>query len=280
MRTVELVPGVRSSVLGFGCAPVMGAVGADTARWAIATALDLGVNHFDIARSYGYGEAEQFLGRLLAGRREEVVIASKFGIRATWRARLLQPFKPLVRALRSARGANGPPAVAPDSSPPQAARRDLFHERVPLTPEVMKRSLESSLKALRREQIDIYFLHEPPERPVLADDLCATAQVLKQQGKIRAWGLATSWSSRRMFADDLNRFDVLQFDASPAAPDYASATAERGGEPNVIFSALRHRGALEPAAVMQRLWSDFPRSVVLVSMFSPAHIRANAAAAD
>ncbi len=268
-------------MLGFGCAPVLGAVGADAARRALATALDLGVTHFDIARSYGYGEAEEFLGRFLGAGRDQVVIASKFGIRATWRARLLRPLKPVVRALRGMRGGNPAAAGSPQPDAPVAGppRRDPFHERVPLTPEVMRRSLETSLRALRRGHLDILFIHEPRERPTLADDLFATAARLKDEGKIRAWGLAFDWSCRDSLAVDFGRFDVLQFDNSPAAAHYGQAVGERGGAPNVIFSPLRRRSGLAPAEVLRKLWADFPRSVVLCSMFNPAHIRENAAAA-
>jgi aryl-alcohol dehydrogenase-like predicted oxidoreductase len=281
MKTVELAAGVRSSILGFGCAPVLGSVSGATARQALVTALDLGVNHFDIARSYGYGEAEQFLGRFLGSRREQVVIATKFGIRATWRARVLRPLKPLVRALREMRrgnpaGAADTPREVPPAAPP---RRDLFHERVPLTPAVMRSSLEASLRALRRGYVDIFFIHEPGDRPALTDDLCALAGRLKDEGKIRAWGLAFDWSRRDALAGDFGRYDLLQFNASPGAGHYRDALGERGACSNVLFSPLRGGGDIPPRDVLQRLWRDFPNSVVLCSMFNPAHIRANAQAA-
>ena len=57
MKKVELVKGIQSSVLGFGCAPILGSVGAKTATRAIDCAIDCGITHFDLARSYGYGEA-------------------------------------------------------------------------------------------------------------------------------------------------------------------------------------------------------------------------------
>lgn len=280
MQTVELAAGVRSSILGFGCAPVLGAVGAATARRALATALDLGINHFDIARSYGYGEAEEFLGKFLGSRREQVVIATKFGIRATWRARLLRPLKPMVRMLREMRRDNAaaPAGAASASLPQEPGRRDLFHERVPLTPEMMRSSLEASLRALRREHVDLFFIHEPGERPALADDLCALAGQLKDMGKIRAWGMAFDWSRRDALAADFGRFDLLQFNATPAAAHYPDAHAERGGCRNVLFSPLRDGGDIPPREILQRLWRDFPNSVVLCSMFNPGHILANAQA--
>ena len=159
MRKVEIATGVESSILGFGCAPILGAVGGKVATRALGIALDGGITHFDVARSYGYGEAESFLGKFFRGRRDEIVLASKFGIRATWRAGLLRPLKPLARAMgRGSAPATSEPAAVAHPAP---ARRDLFHERIPLTPEEMHKSLEKSLRALRTDYLDLLSIHEP-----------------------------------------------------------------------------------------------------------------------
>lgn len=276
MITVELTDDVRSSVLGFGCAPILGAVGANTAVRALDVAFDCGVNHFDLARSYGYGEAERFLGKWLCGHRDDVVLASKFGIRATWRASLLRPLKPLVRALRPRTGGAPAEAVVSTSTPP---RRDPFHERVPLTGLEMRRSLEASLKALGTDHLDVFFVHEPKDGLPHLDELADTARLLKQEGKIRALGLAFDWADRKPLAAGLGAFDVLQFNASPGAAHYGEAMSKHGSAPNVLFSPLRQRGGMAPQAALRKLWDDFPNSVVLCSMFDPAHIRANASAA-
>jgi aryl-alcohol dehydrogenase-like predicted oxidoreductase len=278
MRKVELVPGVESSVLGFGCAPILGAVGGRTAGQALACALDCGVNHFDIARSYGYGEAEAYLGRFLAGRRDEVVIASKFGIRATWKAGLLRPLKPLVRALRDLRKP-GDARSAPIAATSAAPRADPFHERVPLTAAAMRHSLERSLKALRTDYLDLFFVHEPVGSLSRVDELAAAAESLKTEGKIRGWGLAFDWRNHGELAGDFGRFDVLQFNNSPGAEHYDAVRRELADRPNLFFSPFRASGGMDPGEVLTRLWSDFPRSVVLCSMFTPKHIRANAALA-
>ena len=62
MKQIELSTGISSSVLGFGCAPILGSVDGRTAARAVACALDNGITHFDLARSYGYGAAEGFIG--------------------------------------------------------------------------------------------------------------------------------------------------------------------------------------------------------------------------
>lgn len=277
MKTVEIAKGVRSSILGFGCAPVLGAVGAKTAERALGTALDHGVTHFDVARSYGYGEAEGFLGRFFAGRRDQAVIATKFGIRATWRATLLRPLKPVVRALKARKKYDGPPSPA---APMTAPRNDPFHERVPLEPMFMRKSLEHSLRALRTDHVDVLFVHEPPGAIERLDDLAAAAEALKSAGKIKAWGLAYDSLSHELHAPTFDRFDVLQFDNSPAATHYAATVAERGTMPNVLFSPFRGSPGMAPSGILKSMWTDFPNSVVLCSMFTPEHIRSNADAAN
>ena len=285
MRKVEIAPDVHSTILGFGCAPILGAVGAKTAEQALRCALDEGINHFDVARSYGYGEAEAFLGNFFKGRRDEVVIASKFGIRATWKAGLLRPLKPVVRSLRTLKAlrsggseceeGNQPGQIAKpvENVPP---RKDPFHERIAITPEAMVASLDKSLKALRCEYVDVLMVHEPTGQIERMDELAAKAKDLKQQGKIKAWGLAFDWETADVHAPLFDRYDLLQFNNSPEAEHYGSALEQRREAANIFFSPFRQRQNLSPAEVLQQLWQDFPRSVVLCSMYNPKHIRANA----
>ena len=292
MRKVNIAPGVDSSVLGFGCAPILGAVGAKTAQRALGCALDEGINHFDIARSYGYGEAEAFLGKFFKGRRDEVVIASKFGIRATWKAGLLRPLKPAVRTLRALRSrAGGCESGACDAQADTAAeanesaentppRKDPFHERIAITPEAMVASLDKSLSALRCDYLDVLMVHEPTGAIDRMDDLAAKAEDLKQQGKIKAWGMAFDWDTADVHESVFDRFDVLQFNNSPEAAHYGRALEQRRDAANIFFSPFRQRQDLTPAEVLQKLWQDFPNSVVLCSMFNPKHIAANVKAAE
>jgi aryl-alcohol dehydrogenase-like predicted oxidoreductase len=67
------------SVVGLGCNNFGGRVDADETREIVAAALDHGINFFDTADVYGKTRSEQFLGAALAGRREQVIIATKFG---------------------------------------------------------------------------------------------------------------------------------------------------------------------------------------------------------
>jgi aryl-alcohol dehydrogenase-like predicted oxidoreductase len=281
MRKVELAKGVHSSVLGFGCAPIMGSVDAATGKRALYCALDLGVNHLDLARSYGYGEAEKFVGKLIKGNRNNLVLASKFGIVANWKASLIAPVKPLVRY---AMGKIKKNKTAVDNQNTQAGGVSIansFMERVPLRPDIMKKSLERSLKALGTDYLDCFFIHEPEETLLNIDELINMADALKQAGKIRALGLACTRVQMPSHAAYLNKFDLLQFDNSPGAPGYDKAVADRGLNSNVIFSPMRSGSDdIKPADKLKLLYKDFPNSVVICSMFNPDHIAANARAAD
>lgn len=75
--------GLTTSALGLGCMGLSQAYGPADDGESIATlrrALDLGVSLLDTAMSYGAGHNEQLVGRAIAGRREQVVLATKFGI--------------------------------------------------------------------------------------------------------------------------------------------------------------------------------------------------------
>lgn len=270
MRQVELSPGIISSALGFGCAPILGSVDASKAARAIDVAIDLGVNHFDLARSYGYGEAESFVGRHLQAKRDSIRIATKFGIEANWKASLLRPLKPLVRRLRKPKAARDPGETQVN------VVADRFHDRVPITAEAMKRSLEISLRALRTDYVDYLFVHEPLQSIADWEATSTAARKLKQEGKIRCFGLATPSILDQIHEAYLDEFDLLQFASPVTKLDYTRVVSSRGSRPTIIFSPMRSFADEKPSESLHRLQSDFVRSVILCSMFNPNHIRENA----
>jgi hypothetical protein len=278
MRYLELVPGVRSSVLGFGCAPILGAVDAGTARLAVAVALDAGITHFDLARSYGYGAAEAWVGREIGGRRDELCLVTKFGIRSTALAWWSRPLKPLVRRLGGRRGsAHGPEGAG--GGRPGPAWGDRLHRRVPLTARRMRQSLEESLRALRTDRVEALLLHEPASPGDEFPELIEAAGRLKQEGKIRAWGVAGSYRALSSWPGGVDSFDLVQFSPPGESSQYRAAVRDLAGRPSVLFSPLRRaagRPGVPVAEALGTFWRDFPRSVILCSMFTPHHIRENA----
>jgi aryl-alcohol dehydrogenase-like predicted oxidoreductase len=68
------------TVVGLGCNNFGWRIGADASAEVVNAALESGINFFDTADRYAQGQSEEFLGRALGNRREEVVIATKFGL--------------------------------------------------------------------------------------------------------------------------------------------------------------------------------------------------------
>jgi aryl-alcohol dehydrogenase-like predicted oxidoreductase len=85
METIDIAGGARVSRIAFGGAPMggydYGPVDESELIASVHRALDAGMNVFDVADIYGFGRAEEILGRALAGRRDAAFIATKFGLR-------------------------------------------------------------------------------------------------------------------------------------------------------------------------------------------------------
>src|SRR5947209_6356011 len=109
MRSVELMPaGPKVSVLGMGCAAMMGSASRKDSLAALGAALDAGINFFDTARSYGYGASEALLGEFLAGRRDQTVICTKFGIlpaARSWKQAVMPFARGVLKLFPGLRGA-------------------------------------------------------------------------------------------------------------------------------------------------------------------------------
>ncbi|NEU10249.1 aldo/keto reductase [Flavihumibacter sp. R14] len=270
MRQVELIEGLRSSALGFGCAPILGSVGASAARRALDSAFDHGITHYDLARSYGYGEAEKFVGKVFRQRRDKVVLSTKFGIEANWKAKILSPLKPLARSLKSEF------KTREERVSKSMNIADRFHNRIVLNTAQMLKNVDQSLRALNTDYLDYLFVHEPVTTIINFDELYESAEMLKARGKIRGFGIAFYRTHKYLHQSYLEKLDILQFDNSPGAEGYVQSVSERGKRSNIIFSPLKSGdNTLAPKAKLEKLFADFPESVILCSMFREEHIKQN-----
>lgn len=273
MRKVELVPGIESSVLGFGCAPILGSINKKTAHYALDFALDNGVNHLDLARSYGYGDAEGFVGKTIKGKRENLVLASKFGIEANWKASFMKPLKPIAREVKNFIKKNKNQTLTVTNSKNVA---DRFLDRiVPLRGDLMRKSLEKSLKELNTDYLDYFFIHEPFHSVTYIDEINEMASKLKEEGKIRAFGIAYMQSQEALHQDYLHSFDILQFDKPAELENYKRLVSTKGIERNIIFSPMKGGGNTTPNDKLRMLLNDFHNSIVLCSMFNLEHVKEN-----
>ena len=275
MKKIELVQGIYVSVIGFGCSPIMGTVDSKKGKYAIDMALEYGVNYFDVARSYGYGEAEGFLGKIIKNRKNEVFISTKFGINPNWKANSLKKLKPLIRYVQSLKAKNPANHQVRKTAPSEFSKR-LLDRAVPLRGKDMRKSLEKSLRELQREYVDCLFIHEPHHSLDYVQELKETAEILKKEGKICSFGLSALHSQEKLHENYLDEFDLLQYDNPIIRDDYNNYLLKRDYQPDIIFSPFRGgESTLNPTQKLQKLLKDFPSSVILCSMFNPDHIKQN-----
>jgi aryl-alcohol dehydrogenase-like predicted oxidoreductase len=142
-------------------------------------AWDAGITLFDTARSYGFGDAEAVLGEFLRGKRDKAVIATKFGITPQKPGALKRMVIPVARAamqapgVRKLRGGGG--------------SRQIIHGE--FTVAGLRRSLETSLRELRTDRVDVLFLHEATVAAIGHRELMVELDALVQAGKVLKVGL-------------------------------------------------------------------------------------------
>lgn len=154
--------GISVSTVGLGCNNFGSRIGLSIAREVVDEALRCGINLLDTAESYGRGGgSEEILGEVLRGRRDKVVLATKFGDQFT--------------DMRYDAGLG-----------PKGSRTYIKH------------AVEQSLRRLRTDYIDLYQLHWPdPETPI--EETLSALDELVQSGLVRAIGYS-NFSAEQMAA--------------------------------------------------------------------------------
>ncbi len=132
--------GLVVSVVGVGCNAFGTRINEDQARDVVHAALEVGVTLFDTADGYGDGASEEFLGRALKSRRDEVIVATKFG-----------------------RGGH------------QSEHFGAYGGR-----RYVRRTVEASLRRLRTDYIDLYQLHRPDPITPMEETLSALSDLVTE----------------------------------------------------------------------------------------------------
>jgi predicted oxidoreductase len=183
MQQVTL-PGtnVTTSVLGFGCSALMGPKTRAEGLGLLKTAYDEGIRHFDVARAYGFGDAEGLVGEFLQTCREPVTVTTKGG---------LQPRKPVAGGRFLVNLARRVMRVSPTLRRALGVRARSLIKTGLFGVEEIRASLETSLRELRTDRVSFYLLHDcGPEAcrsPGLFEFLCQA----QKEGKIGYFGVGS-----------------------------------------------------------------------------------------
>jgi len=207
--------GLNVTALGYGAMELRGAprgreVSPDQAQSVLNAVLDAGINFIDT--SIDYGQSEELIGRFIAGRRSEFVLASKCGCHV---------------------------GAAP--APPGERNPHVF------TRENILAGVEQSLRRMNTDYLDIVQFHASPSRETLEEhDAVQTVLDLKQQGKVRFIGMSGTLPNLEDHID-MGDFDVFQIPYSALQREHEAVIgrAARAGAGIIIRGGVARGGPAE-----------------------------------
>jgi aryl-alcohol dehydrogenase-like predicted oxidoreductase len=230
------------STVGLGCNNFGRKLDEADSAAVVSAAIDAGINLFDTADIYGYGDhgysgtgrSEEFLGKALLGRRDEVVVATKFGIS-------MSKTDPTMRGGGRA---------------------------------WVRRACEDSLRRLQTDRIDLYQLHRPDRDSHISETL-GVLNELVEEGKVRAIGCSNFSAAQLREADSIstgagvrrfisvqNEYSMLQrgaeADVLPACDELDIAFLPYFPLASGLLTGKYRKGAAAPEGSRLAFWEPRP----------------------
>ena len=268
--------GLEVTQLGYGAMEVRGSriwggrpVTEEQADTILNAVLDSGINFIDTSNDYG--RSEEFIGKYLASRRSEYILATKCGCTVVHKDENT------------------------DDTPHVWTRENLF------------RGLHESLERMKTDYIDVMQLHNPSVEQVEQGNLIAALQEMKQQGKVRWIGCSSTLPHITTYIDH-DLFDTYQIpysgleraheDVITQAATAGAGIIDRGGvargEPNAGLGSqdrwskfdeakldeLREEGESRTAFLLRFLLSHPNIHTTIVGTLHPAHLQENITIAE
>jgi aryl-alcohol dehydrogenase-like predicted oxidoreductase len=248
------------------------------------------VNWFDVAPSYGDGEAEAIFGSFAVSRRDRVHICTKVGIAPGAVNPVIRALKPLARSVAT---------VVPGLRS-MIARGRSGARSVPIDGKLILSSIEDSLRRLRTDHVDVLALHDPGVEVLVRDDVLRALEATVASGKARAVGIAGAPTAVRVAVEQCLPLTHVQFAAGPFGVNLSEmGSVIAGGRSVVVHSVLvavvtmqrrlansapavqpllvRHGydmaiGAALRCAMLDHALASNPEGIVLVSAFQRSHL--------
>jgi aryl-alcohol dehydrogenase-like predicted oxidoreductase len=275
-RTILRGTGIETSRLGMGCVSLTRHAERAEAVRLLETALAEGITHYDVAPQYGFGQAEGILGQFLKGKRDRVTVATKFGLAPS---PALAKHKGLVSMARSLARKSGAFAAVAKRVLKKTGRRSY-------DPADAAASLETSLRELGTDYVDLFLLHDCSPADAGREDLRRFLEEARKNGKIRAYGVATSFDK---LGEDASvypeEFHVLQFD-NAAGEDHVARLRNAGERALITYGATRLAGSAlgetkdVASLLVRRALEENAGGVVLFDTTRLEHLRANVESAN
>ena len=294
MQQIALATTGRTTTrLGFGCSSIMGGLNRRDSLAMLEAAVEAGITHFDVAPSYGYGQAEACLGEVCRRHPGKLTVTTKYGIPGAKNQSLIGLARgivgPLIRKVPGLRkriaGVAG-----------NVVRREA---QPAFNAEAARAGLEHSLTQLKIGRIDVWLLHEASAKDLQDDGLLNFLRLAVNQGKIGTFGVGSGRAKIPALLSERPAYcPVTQYEWSVLDPAITPGRAFRIHHRALTEDFRTLHTSLSADTNRRKRWSEStghdladaeslaklmlkaslvanPESIILFSSKKPGHIRTN-----